>query len=158
LQLEDSEMPNAMPFFTALRPLAVVGWVLATAAPAAWAQDNATPSALPAQRAVIDRDTGRLRLPENDEIATPAAGATARSATAAKLQSHPVGQRMQGQPIATQQGAVGQRLDPSRMSFSVGRKSADGRVQPQCVSGEDAAMHAGHAGPVEGAEGDRNDR
>jgi hypothetical protein len=158
LQLEDLEMPNVIPVLSVLRPLAVVAWAMAAATPVVFAQSNEAPTALPAQRAVIDRDTGRLRLPENDELPTPASGAPARNATAAKLQSHPVGQRMQGQPIAAQQGAVGQRLDPSRMSFSVGRKSADGRVQPQCVSGEDAATHARHASPVEGTEGDRHDR
>jgi hypothetical protein len=158
LQLEDLEMPNVIPVLSVLRPLAVVAWALAAAAPSVFAQSNEAPAALPAQRAVIDRDTGRLRLPENDEITAPAPGATARSATAAKLQSHPVGQRMQGQPITTQQGAVGQRLDANRMSFSVARKSADGSVHPQCVSGEDAATHARHADPVAGAEGDRHDR
>jgi hypothetical protein len=38
-------------------------------------------------------------------------------------------------------------LDESFMSYSVVRRSADGTLDTQCVSGETAAQHALHAHP-----------
>lgn len=146
-------------------------WVLAApiagalAALAAWpaaAHDNA----LRAQRIVIDRDTGRPRLPEHDELAATPASAAAGPATnrsaarsepshpaAAALQSHPAAGLLKAQPLAAQLGAKGHRVDASRLSFTVVRRGADGKAVTQCVTG-DAALAKALDGSTEGGAHD----
>jgi hypothetical protein len=118
----------------------------ALAAPSAWSQSQA-------QRIAIDPETGRARAPELDEIPAGrvAAGvARAAAATSAARAATPAEER--AKPVAgTQFGAKGFRVDPSRMSFSVVRRNADGSITTQCVAGEFAAEHALHAAVVGGA-------
>ena len=52
---------------------------------------------------------------------------------------------MQGQAVATKFGATGRRVGAEKLSFSVVRRTADGKIETQCVAGEDAATHALHA-------------
>ena len=125
---------------------------LVFAAPAALAQTTSPPT-LSAHRIVIDSETGRPRMPDHDEIAAMNAAAQQRSATAAttargaapQFSAHPVLQRMQGQAVATKFGATGRRVGAEKLSFSVVRRTADGKIETQCVAGEDAATHALHA-------------
>ena len=109
------------------------------AAPSAWAQAQA-------QRIAIDPETGRLRAPEADEM--PAARANESAARAAVAPSAaraaaPADERAKP-AVGTRFGAKGFRVDPSRMSFTVVRRNADGTLATQCVSGESAAQHAMH--------------
>jgi hypothetical protein len=117
------------------------------AAPSASAQAQA-------QRIAIDPETGRARAPELDEMpagARAAAGAaraaavtgTARAALGAEERAKPVG--------GARFGAKAFRVDPSRMSFTVVRRNADGSLTTRCVANESAAEHALHAAVVGGA-------
>lgn len=131
---------------------------LVLAAPVALAQTASSP-ALSAHRIVIDSATGRPRMPDHEEIAAMNAAAQQRAATAAvtatargatpQFSAHPVLQRMQGQPVATKFGATGRRVGAEKLAFSVVRRTADGKIETQCVAGEDAATHALHAGATE---------
>lgn len=131
--------------------------------PLAMAQSEPAPLTLQGQRVVIDAVTGRPRMPEADELATMQAGgqrAAARSAAAGApssgtgVETHPAMKRMQSAPVNVRLGAVGHRFDMSTLSFSVARREADGKLATQCVTGEDAATHAGHS-HVEGEQHDR---
>jgi hypothetical protein len=116
---------------------------------------------MPMQRVVIDPVTGKVRLPEHDEVdqAGPSAGASsARSAApqaAAGLQSHPAMQRMLSTQPTARFGTVAQRMDADSLSFTVARRNADGSLDTTCVAGEDAATHAMHAAPAQGGSNDR---
>jgi hypothetical protein len=125
---------------------------LVFAAPAALAQTASPP--LSAHRIVIDSATGRPRMPDHEEFAAmtqsaaaqrSATGATAARGAAPQFSAHPVLQRMQGQAVATKLGATGRRVGAEKLSFSVVRRAADGKIEAQCVAGEDAASHALHA-------------
>lgn len=133
---------------TAACAAAVLG---ATGAPPAAAQ------ALPAQRIVIDKDTGRARMPEHDELAAPPAARAAapadRSAKGA-LQSHPAAHLLQARPLSAQLGAKGHRVDASRLSFTVLKRGADGQLDSRCVTGEPAMLEALSA-PSPGGRHDR---
>jgi hypothetical protein len=118
------------------------------------AQDASTAPTLSARRIVIDSITGRPRMPDHEDFAAMKQGATAQRAATpvapgaapqAQFSSHPVLARMQGQPVATKFGAVGRRVGAEKLSFSVVSRGEDGRIQTQCVAGEDAATHALHA-------------
>ena len=81
------------------------------------------------QRIAVDPRTGQLRAPELDEMSRGAARAAAAS---------PGAKRLHG----VQFGATGFRVDPSRMSYTVVRRGADGSISTQCVAGEAAASKA----------------
>jgi hypothetical protein len=124
-----------------------VAWAAATAlnvlaAPSAWAQ---------AQRIAIDPETGRARAPELDEMSSArAAAAAASAAPSAARAAAPAEER--AKPVAGARfGAKAFRVDPSRMSFTVVRRNADGSVTTQCLAGETAAEHALHAAALGGA-------
>ncbi|HEY2976748.1 MAG TPA: hypothetical protein VGJ35_02190 [Burkholderiaceae bacterium] len=102
---------------------------------------------------MIDPDTGRPRMPEHDELAAArakaqAARTSARSAAPeanavkSALQAHPAAELMTARPLNAQLGAKGSRVDASRLSFTVVRRSADGSVSTQCITGEDNATKA----------------
>jgi hypothetical protein len=123
------------------------------AAPSASAQAQA-------QRIAIDPETGRARAPELDEMPAAARGAAraavapgaARAAVApgAARAGAPADER--ARPVAgTRFGAKGFRVDPSRMSFTVVRRNADGSISTQCVANESAAEHALHGAVAGGA-------
>ena len=125
----------------------------AVAALSAFAAPSASAQALQVQRIVIDPDTGRPRMPEHDELAAArakaqAARASARSAAPeanavkSALQAHPAAELMTARPLNAQLGAKGSRVDASRLSFTVVRRSADGSVSTQCITGEDNATKA----------------
>lgn len=133
----------------------------AVAALGAFATPSASAQALQAQRIVIDKDTGRARMPEHDELAAAAAAAPAARAAArtsakadtsarAVLQSHPAAHLLQSQPLAAQLGAHGRRVDASRLSFTVIQRGSDGKVSSQCIVSESAAVHALHGTAVGG--------
>jgi hypothetical protein len=119
----------------------------------------ASAQALSAQRIVIDKDTGRARMAEHDEIAAARAqalAARARSATGSSnevkgaLQSHPAAALLTARPLNAQLGAKGLRVDASRMAFTVVQRGADGKVTTQCVTGDSAADKALHGAVVQG--------
>lgn len=86
-------------------------------------------------RAYKDRETGQLRKATPEEQQEEAlAPAAANDATGARVSV------MAG-------GRKSAQLDESFMSYSVVRRTADGRLEAQCVTGESAAQHALHAGP-----------
>lgn len=129
---------------------------LGCVAGSAVAQDASTAPGLSARRIVIDSVTGRPRMPDHEDFAAMKQEAAAQrtAAPAARgiapqaqpqFSSHPVLARMQGQPVATRFGTVGRRVGAEKLSFSVVTRGGDGRVQTQCVTGEDAATHALHA-------------
>lgn len=133
------------------RPPSVVSWLVPICASLAFVApvlaQTRIDGKLPAQQIVIDKDTGRPRMPEHDEFLPEAPSAAARAArsegAAAGLRSpHPVLQRMQAQPVATRTGAVAQRVDPSVLSYTVVRRRSDGTLGEICVTGEDAARAA----------------
>jgi len=106
-----------------------------------------------AQRIAIDPETGRVRAPEADEL--PAARANAGAARAAATTSAArasASPEERAKPVAgVRFGARGFRVDPTRMSFTVVRRSADGLITTQCVAGETAVEHAMHAAVLGGA-------
>lgn len=129
--------------------------------PLVFAQEQAGPATpLQAQKAVIDGVTGRLRAAEPGEWAEHAAAAQRSAASrasggaAAGLESHSAVKRLTGAPLSVRLGAVGKRVDMSKMSFSVARIDASGAFSTQCVTGDDAATTALHAQPL----GERNDQ
>jgi hypothetical protein len=144
----------------ALQRCALIAGALVLAPLGVLAQAAETASAMPAQRVVIDPATRKPRMPENDELVAPAtSGAAAQGgAAAAAMQAHPMMQRLQSKPVNAQLGAVGHRVDASRLSFSTVRKAADGSVQQQCVTGEDAATHAQHNAGSDAASGARHEQ
>lgn len=129
----------------------------------------ASAQALQGQRIVIDKDTGRARMPEHDELvrAEPAlaarADARARSQapgadnnTKSVLANHPAVQKLgNAKPAATFAGAQGRRVALDRLAFTVLRRDADGTVSSQCVAGESAADHALHASAHGGGRHER---
>lgn len=139
--------------------------VLGGTAGSAIAQDAASATSattLSARRIVIDSVTGRPRVPDHEDFAAMkqerdaaaaqrSAAATARGAAAEPaFSAHPVLQRMQGQAVATKFGATGRRVGAEKLSFSVVQRNAEGRIETQCVVGEDAAAHAQHTHATEG--------
>lgn len=133
------------------------------ATPATWAGELAAPFA--ASRIVVDSVTGRPRMPSHEEFAAAREAATAAAPAAAQraaaagaraaapaFSSHPVVQRLQGQPLPAKFGATGRRVGVETLSFSVVRLGADGRIQTLCVAGEDAATHALHAPAQEASD------
>jgi len=143
---------------------AVLPWAAcAAAALGALAALPASAQALSAQRIVIDKDTGRARMAEHEELAAARAqaqAARARSATAAgnevkgALQSHPAATLLTARPLNAQLGAKGLRVDASRMAFTVVQRGADGKVSTQCVTGDSAADKALHGALVQGDQHD----
>ena len=131
----------------------------AVAALSVFAAPPALAQSLQAHRIVIDKDPGRARAPEHDEIAAAAASArtAARSSgqadasVKAALQSHPAAQLLQAQPLAAQFGAKGHRVDASRLSFTVLNRNAGGQMSSQCVTGE-AAMATALKGDTLGGQ------
>jgi len=95
-------------------------------------------------RAQKDKDTGRLRAPTGEEViameteAGVAAPAADEAVAITRLPS----------------GTIAARLTAEYMSYSVVRKTADGKLVSDCVAGETAAQHALHANVAEVA----NDR
>lgn len=134
------------------RPASASLTVCAVAALTAFTAPAASAQSLPAQRIVIDADTGRPRMPEPDELNVARAAQSARmterageaNAMKSALKSHPALQLMTARPLNAQLGARGARLDASRLSFTVVRRQADGSVATQCVAGEDNANKALH--------------
>lgn len=109
------------------------------------AEDGAPPAAngVAASRATIDKETGRLRAPEADEpspaAAARAGAATSRSAAPQSVLRSPNALRFQQQQIFGKDGAETMRLDLQKsLRFTVARRDIDGRVQKDCVVGEDA--------------------
>lgn len=128
--------------------------------PLAMAQSEAAPSTLQAQRVVIDAVTGKVRAPEPGEWSKAPTGAqrsAARSATGAAatgVETHPAMQRLQSAPLSVRMGAVGRRIDTSKLSFSVARRDASGAVSTQCLTGDEAANTALN----NEAQGERHDQ
>jgi hypothetical protein len=121
---------------------------------------------LPMQRVVIDPVTGKLRLPDHDEISQTEAPANRGAASASRsaapaasstagLESHPAVKRMMATEPTARFGAVAKRMSPENMSFSVAQRAADGKLETTCVAGEDAATHAMHSHTATGAGNDR---
>ena len=110
-----------------------VAAISALAAPSVWAQ-------VQGQRIAVDPQTGQLRAPELDEMSPGTARAAAAAAPgAARAAAASSGaKRLNG----VQLGATGFRVDPSRMSYTVVRRGADGSISTQCVAGEAAASKA----------------
>lgn len=142
-------------------PLVVAGCAAALlTTPLAFAQEQAAPAAtIQAQKAVVDSVTGRLRAPEAGEWTQPAAAQrSAARATSARatsgLESHSAVQRLTAAPVSVRLGAVGKRVDMSKMAFSVARIGADGTLSSECVTGDVAATAALHSA----VQGDRNDK
>lgn len=140
---------------------AVLPWAAcAAAALGALAALPASAQALSAQRIVIDKDTGRARMPEHDELAAAAAQAKAVRATTrasapaensvkALLANHPAVQKMNAaKPTATFAGSQGRQIGLERLSFSVVRRDAHGQISNQCVTGADAVDKALHGALV----------
>jgi hypothetical protein len=107
------------------------------AASSAWAQ-------APTKRVAVDPETGQLRAPEADEMPAARANAAARAATPNGGARAAAADERAKPATGTRFGAKGFRVDPSRMSFTVVRRNADGTLATQCVSGESAAQHAMH--------------
>lgn len=86
-------------------------------------------------RAYKDRETGQLRkaTPEEQQA----------EAEAPVVANNPAGARIS----VMANGRKSAALDESFMSYSVARRSADGTLDTQCVTGETAAQHALHAHP-----------
>ena len=97
-----------------------------------------------AQRIAIDPETGQLRAPEADELAPARANPAARAATPNSAARAAAADERAKPASGTRFGAKGFRVDPSRMSFTVVRRDADGSLATQCVNGESAAQHAMH--------------
>lgn len=93
------------------------------AAPAAWADEGAV--------VVRDAQTGRLRAPTAQEFKA----LKERDAKAAALR--PVAPP--AQEYVRRNGAVGVKVDPSLMTYSVMTRQADGKLREQCVTGEHSA-------------------
>jgi hypothetical protein len=117
------------------------------AAAGAEAAQPAGPGGVDAKRVFKDPVTGQLRAPQAGE-AEDAAQKAARTAPAAAkrasaMQTHPMVQRLTNASAPSARfGAAAQRLDMSDMSFTVVRRSADGSVSSQCVTGPAAAKAA----------------
>jgi hypothetical protein len=139
---------------------AVLPWAAcAVAALGALAALPASAQALSAQRIVIDKDTGRARMAEHEELAAARAQAQASRARGAMaagnevkgaLQSHPAAALLTARPLNAQLGAKGLRVDASRMAFTVVQRGPDGKVTTQCVTGDSAADNALHGALVQG--------
>jgi hypothetical protein len=119
----------------------------AAASPAVHAEEAVTAAALPAQRVSIDPESGQLRQAEHATAKAAPAAAARGAAPAARspLAGHPAAQRLQQASVPARMGAIGRRVDLSKLSFSVVRTEADGTLSHVCVAGEDAALHALHA-------------
>ena len=125
---------------------------LAACAVAALGAISALPAsaqALQAQRIVIDKDTGRARMPEGDELTAPTARAAARSSAAtdpmpSMLANHPAVQRLNSAKsnVVGANGARGRRIELDQLSFTVVRRDASGRLASECVAGPEAARQA----------------
>ena len=143
-------------------PLVVAGCAVSAllTTPLTFAQEQAAPAAtMQAQRVVVDAVTGQLRAPEAGEWTQPAAAqrsaARAGSARATSgLESHSAVQRLTAAPVSVRLGAVGKRVDMSKMAFSVARIGADGTLSSECVTGDAAATAALHSE----VQGERNDK
>lgn len=109
--------------------------------------------ALSAHRIVIDKDSGRPRMPEHDELAAAAATASAARSSARSpggsthpaqeaLQSHPMAPLMQPRPLQAALGAKGHRTGTNRLAFTVVQRQQDGSFASQCVTGESALAKA----------------
>ena len=145
-------------------PLVVAGCAVSAllTTPLAFAQEQqaAPASTVQGQKAVVDAVTGRLRAPEAGEWTQPAAAhqRSAANATSARatsgLESHSAVQRLTAAPVSVRFGAVGKRVDMSKMAFSVARIGADGTLTSECVTGDVAATAALHSA----VQGERNDK
>lgn len=128
------------------KPMAWPAWIVCLAplalVHAAAAEDSAAPRAangVSASRAAIDPDTKRLRAPEADEIAPAAAGAASRAAAPQSVIRSANAQRFRQQQLFGKEGAETMRLDLQKsLRFTVARRDAEGRLQKDCVIGEDA--------------------
>ena len=112
----------------------------AVAALSAFATPPATAQALEARRIVIDKDTGRARMPEHDEAGAAAAqaqaarsgarsSAKADSSVKAMIANHPAMQKMTAvKPSSAFAGAQGRQIGLERLSFSVVQRDANGHV------------------------------
>lgn len=120
--------------------------------------------ALNAHRIVIDKDSGRPRMPEHDELAAAAATASAaRSASRLPggsthpaqeaLQSHAMAPLMQSRPLQAALGARGHRAGTNRLAFTVVQRQPDGSFVSQCVIGE-SALGTALAGQTAGGRHD----
>ncbi len=90
------------------------------------------------QRIAVDPRTGQVRAPELDEMSQGAARAATAPGAARSAAASSGAKRLNG----VQFGATGFRVDPSRMSYTVVRRGADGSISTQCVTGESAAARA----------------
>lgn len=61
---------------------------------------------------------------------------------------------MTAAPVSVRLGAVGKRVDMSKMSFNVARVGADGTLSSECVTGDQAATAVLHSA----VQGERNDK
>ena len=128
--------------------------------PFAMAQTESAHVTVQTHRVVIDAVTGRPRSPEPGEWAEPPAAAqrsaarAATSAVATGVESHPAMKRLQAAPLAVRLGAVGRRLDTSKLSYTVARRDSTGAVSTQCVTGDEAALTALSSE----AQGERHDQ
>jgi len=136
-------------FRFAVTPLAAVATVIIGVG----VPPQAAAQALNAHRIVIDKDSGRPRMPEHDELA--AASATASAARAAArapggsthpaqeaLQSHAMAPLMQPRPLQASLGARGHRAGTNRLAFTLVERQPDGSFASQCVTGESALAKA----------------
>lgn len=132
-------------------------WIRAAAYAAVCGTFAAAASAQQQHQVVIDAVTGRVRMPDHDELKRePAAAAAAPmpAGTVRKLAA-PVAaqntgesgasrvvQHLKAQPLPAALGAVAMRVPASRLSYSVARRQADGSVDTTCVAGGEAAKQA----------------
>jgi len=144
---------------------AVLPWAAcAAAALGVLAAPTASAQALSAQRIVIDKDTGRARMPEHEELAStapaPAARAAARSGATGNesmktlIANHPAVQKIgMTKPSTAFAGAQSRQIGLERLSFTVVHRDSDGTLSQQCVAGPMAADKALHGA----LKGDRHD-
>lgn len=129
---------------------------------------EATPAAsgevrhvLPRLMVVRDAATGRMRAPTPEEAAAMTATApqqpNSAARTAAKSSAmpadHPMARAAQAPQPQARLGATGRRFDMEKMPYSVARIGTDGKLDSQCVVGEEAA-HDAMDGKAVTAKGD----
>jgi hypothetical protein len=100
------------------------------ATPAQLAADQRMAPGEAGARAFKDPETGELRAPEEGEVVSSRAKRAGGSPTVA---------------YRNYRGGISVALDESFESNSVVTRTADGKLEMQCVKGEDALAHARHA-------------